>query len=47
MCIRDRGYTELMDRFIHSNPGLESRFNRVLLFEDYTPEELFEIFRCV
>ncbi len=30
------GYTDLMDRFIHSNPGLESRFNRFLLFDDYT-----------
>ena len=39
------GYTELMDRFIHSNPGLESRFNRFLLFEDYTSEEMFEIFK--
>lgn len=39
------GYTELMDRFIHSNPGLESRFNRFLLFEDYTPKEMFEIFK--
>lgn len=39
------GYTELMDKFIHSNPGLESRFNRFLLFEDYTPEEMFEIFK--
>ena len=39
------GYTELMGRFIHSNPGLESRFNRFLLFEDYTPEEMFEIFK--
>ena len=39
------GYTDLMDKFIHSNPGLESRFNRFLLFEDYTPEEMFEIFK--
>ena len=39
------GYTELMDKFIHSNPGLESRFNRFLLFEDYTPEEMFDIFK--
>ena len=39
------GYTELMDKFIHSNPGLESRFNRFLLFEDYTPEEMFEVFK--
>ena len=39
------GYDGLMDRFIHSNPGLESRFNRFLHFEDYSPEELLEIFR--
>lgn len=39
------GYTELMDKFIHSNPGLESRFNRFLLFEDYTAEEMFDIFK--
>ena len=39
------GYTELMDRFIHSNPGLESRFNRFLMFEDYTPEQLVAIFK--
>ena len=39
------GYTELMDRFIHSNPGLESRFNRFLLFEDYTSDEMLDIFK--
>ena len=39
------GYDDLMDRFIHSNPGLESRFNRFLHFEDYTPAELLEIFK--
>ena len=39
------GYTDLMDKFIHSNPGLESRFNRFLLFEDYTTEEMFQIFK--
>ena len=39
------GYTELMDRFIHSNPGLESRFNRFLMFEDYTPEQMVTIFK--
>ena len=39
------GYTELMEEFIHSNPGLESRFNRFLLFEDYTLEEMMGIFR--
>ena len=39
------GYTDLMDRFIHSNPGLESRFNRFLLFEDYSLDELMAIFK--
>ena len=39
------GYDGLMDDFIHSNPGLESRFNRFLHFDDYTPEELLQIFR--
>ena len=39
------GYTELMDRFIHSNPGLESRFNRFLEFEDYTTEQMVAIFK--
>ena len=39
------GYTELMEDFIHSNPGLESRFNRFLEFEDYTLEEMMGIFR--
>ena len=39
------GYTDLMDKFIHSNPGLESRFNRFLLFEDYTVDEMMGIFK--
>ncbi len=39
------GYTDLMDKFIHSNPGLESRFNRFLLFEDYSQDELMAIFK--
>ncbi len=39
------GYDGLMDTFIHSNPGLESRFNRFLHFEDYTPAQLLEIFK--
>lgn len=41
------GYLEPMEEFIHSNPGLESRFNRYIHFEDYTPEELFEIFQSI
>lgn len=38
------GYEDLMEEFISSNPGLESRFNRYFIFEDYTAEELFAIF---
>ena len=39
------GYDGLMDDFIHSNPGLESRFNRFLHFDDYSTDEMMEIFR--
>ena len=39
------GYTDLMQDFIHSNPGLESRFNKYFHFEDYTGAQLAEIFR--
>ena len=38
------GYDDLMNDFIHSNPGLESRFNRFLHFEDYTLDEMMGIF---
>ena len=38
------GYPELIKRFLKSNPGLESRFNTFINFEDYTPIELFDIF---
>lgn len=39
------GYTEPMQKFIRSNPGLQSRFNKFLHFDDYAPAELTEIFR--
>ncbi len=39
------GYTEPMERFIHSNPGLKSRFNKYLHFADYNAQELLDIFR--
>lgn len=38
------GYTDDMKRFIDSNPGLQSRFNRYIEFPDYSPEELLRIF---
>jgi hypothetical protein len=37
------GYPNEMGRFIATNPGLASRFNRTLTFEDYTAEELVRI----
>ena len=39
------GYDGLMDDFIHSNPGLESRFNRFLHFDDYSADEMMRIFQ--
>ena len=39
------GYTEPMQDFLDSNPGLRSRFNKFILFEDFTPAELLEIFK--
>ena len=41
------GYPEPMERFISSNPGLESRFGKYFHFDDYTGPELFEIFRSM
>lgn len=38
------GYENEMERFISSNPGLESRFNRYFNFDDYNGEELYKIF---
>ena len=39
------GYATLMPRFIDSNPGLKSRFNKYLYFEDYNGDQLYEIFQ--
>ena len=41
------GYTELMGRFLHANPGLESRFNKYFYFEDYNGAQLLAIFQSM
>ena len=38
------GYTDNMHDFIDSNPGLKSRFTQTIHFDDYTPDELTQIF---
>jgi len=38
------GYPDEMKEFLESNPGLESRFNNFIDFEDYKGSELYEIF---
>ena len=38
------GYTDNMNKFLLTNPGLKSRFNKYFSFADYNPEQLVEIF---
>jgi hypothetical protein len=38
------GYPEKMSKFLDSNPGLKSRFNRYLDFPDYLPVDLQRVF---
>lgn len=38
------GYPDKMEEFLESNPGLQSRFNKYINFDDYSPEELLAIF---
>ena len=38
------GYTDQMHDFIDTNPGLKSRFTQTIHFDDYSPDELTQIF---
>ncbi len=41
------GYPNEMSDLLQTNPGLQSRFNKTLSFEDYSPLELCRIFGCL
>jgi SpoVK/Ycf46/Vps4 family AAA+-type ATPase len=41
------GYSEDMDEFIKSNKGLKSRFQTFIEFEDYSSDELIQIFKLI
>ncbi len=38
------GYPDLMDKFIKSNPGLKSRFQKTIYFPDYNADDLYKVF---
>lgn len=38
------GYTELMEEFLQANPGFKSRFNHFVQFDNFSTDELYEIF---
>ncbi|MDE6433686.1 MAG: AAA family ATPase [Lachnospiraceae bacterium] len=39
------GYPDLMTRFVNSNPGLKSRFQKTIYFPDYDADDLLNIFK--
>ena len=47
MAVVVAGYTEKMKEFIGANPGLRSRFDRVINFPDYSVDELVQIVEVI
>ena len=45
LCVICAGYTEPMEEFMQSNPGLKSRFTEVIQFNDYNADELLDILK--
>jgi len=44
LCVVVAGYSQRMQQFLRSNPGLQSRFTRFVQFEDYAAPDLCRIF---
>jgi len=42
-CVIVAGYSDLMNQFIASNPGLKSRFTHFIDFSDFNEEQLFQM----
>ncbi len=47
LCVILAGYPNPVRRLIASDPGLKSRIKDEILFEDYSPDELLEIFKLI
>ncbi|MCF8239988.1 MAG: AAA family ATPase [Melioribacteraceae bacterium] len=41
------GYPNEMETFLSANPGMKSRFTHTFVFEDYDPDELYQIFEMM
>lgn len=47
LCVIMAGYPDPIRQLIASDPGLKRRIKNEIIFEDYTPEELVQIFRLI
>ena len=43
LCVILAGYSDKMEEFLKTNPGLKSRFQNYIMFDDYSADELLKI----